>query len=253
MAYYDDLRNILSYRGITPADKVVLIYLMDKQGENTHCWPSLETIQRDCGLRSKQTVINSVGRLRQKKLVKIQKPSRPANGKTNRYSFNPAGLKNGPVQKVDQSKKWTGTGLKNGLEPVQNLDPNVPYNDSLTTQYINGGKHPAATESKEAEAAFENARQLYPGTKRGSSTELKDFKRYKDWMDVASLLEPAIQREMEHKSALRAAEKFCPSWKNFRTWISQRCWEQEFPEDEGQLTRECDPEVAMELERSVMT
>lgn len=112
MTYYDDLRNILSYRGITPAGKVILIYLMDKQGENTHCWPSLETIQRDCGLRSKQTVVNATACLRHKKLVKVQKPDRPANGKTNRYSFNPAGLKSGPVPKVDRSKKCTGTGPK---------------------------------------------------------------------------------------------------------------------------------------------
>jgi hypothetical protein len=111
----------------------------------------------------------------------------------------------------------------------------------------------ASTEGKEAESAFEKARQLYPGTKRSGPTELKDFQRHKDWKQVAAFLEPAIQREIEHKSALRAADKFCPQWKHFKTWIYQRCWEQEFSEeDENMLTHECDPDVAMALERSII-
>ena len=250
MTYYEDLRNILAYSGITPADKLVLIYLMDKQGDNGNCWPALETIQRECGLRSKQTVVNSMARLSEKKLIKIQKSDRPAVGKTNRYSIKKTSLKNRPVQKIDRSKKCTGTGLKNGLKPVQKIDPNGSYNDPITTQYKSDGIGGASTVNEEA--MFENARQLYPGTKRGLETEFRDFQRHKDWKLAAPLLKSAIQREMDHKSSLQAAGKFCPGWKNFRTWIYQRCWEQEFPvDDENQLTHECDPDVAMALERSI--
>jgi len=253
MKYYERIRNILSCVNIPPASKVVLIYLMDKQGNNRHSWPSMETIQRDCGLRSKQTVVNAMARLCEKDLITIEKPDRPAIGKTNRYSINPAGLKYRPVQKMDGSKKCTRAGLKNGLEPVQKIDSNGSYNDPLTTQKEMGDKTAAASGSRKAQTAFENARQLYPGTKRGLATELKDFQKHKDWEQVAFLLESAIQREIEHKSKQKTAEKFCPEWKHFKTWINQRCWEQEFPdEDDNQLTHECAPEVAMALERSLM-
>jgi hypothetical protein len=76
---------------------------------------------------------------------------------------------------------------------------------------------------------FEIARKLYPGLKRGFSTEYGNFiKRHKDWKQVVSLLEPAITREVEHKKQLKASSAFCPEWKHFQTWINQRCWEQEF-------------------------
>lgn len=80
-----------------------------------------------------------------------------------------------------------------------------------------------------SQIAFEQARKLFPGSKRGLQTEYDNFlKKHKDWSDVLPLLEPAIQREIIHKTNLKNSGQFCPSWKNFQTWINNRCWEQEF-------------------------
>lgn len=77
---------------------------------------------------------------------------------------------------------------------------------------------------------FDEARKAYPGTKGGLKAEWGNFhKKYAEEMEtVLPLLAPAIQRETEHKAALQAAGQFVPQWKNFPTWINNRCWEMEF-------------------------
>jgi hypothetical protein len=82
---------------------------------------------------------------------------------------------------------------------------------------------------------FEKARELFKGTKRGIVTEFNNYKKHHDWKEVLPLLEPAIKKEIAHKKALKEANKFCPQWADFQTWINQRRWEQEFDEQK-QLT-----------------
>jgi len=80
---------------------------------------------------------------------------------------------------------------------------------------------------------FDSARKLYPGTKRGLETEYKDFLK-KNKPDTITLIFPAIESEIKHKQYLTETEQFCPCWKNFSTWINQKCWETEFPEQPKQ-------------------
>jgi len=78
------------------------------------------------------------------------------------------------------------------------------------------------------EKLFEEARKEYPGTKRGLSTEFTNFrKKHRDWKQVISLLSPAIEKQILLKTRLKEQNKFVPEWKHFRTWINQRCWEEE--------------------------
>ena len=77
---------------------------------------------------------------------------------------------------------------------------------------------------------FEQARKLYQGTKRGYETELKDFCKHKDWEKVISLLLPAIQTQIKVRQAMKKRGEFVPAWKNFKTWLNQRCWEEEYPQ-----------------------
>ena len=248
MKYYEGIRCILRIPRLSPGAKLVLISLYDRQGIKKSSWPSVDTISKNCGL-ARSTVIRRIKELTVKKLVSVSHPNKPAHGRTNKYSVCLTGVKMIPVSKRDRYQNDTATGVKMRLKPVSKCDPNVLIE---RTQYNEMSNSSAATKNVEAEIAFGNARQLYPGTKRSCPTEFKDFKKHKDWKRVVALLEPAIQREIDHKSQLRALGKFCPPWKNFKSWISQRCWEQEFPEeDENQLTQECDPDVAMALERSM--
>ena len=250
MKYYEGVRLILGFPKLTSGAKVVLLSLYDRQGRKKSSWPSVGTIGKDCGL-AKSSVVRAINELVEKNFLFVTRPDRPAVGRTNKYSVCLAGLESKPVQKRNRYRNATQTGSESKTQLVANQNPNVLSERTNRTNPYNAPDSERAS-TVDAEAFFEDARQLYPGTKRGLATEFKDFKRHKDWKIVAPLLESAIQREMEHKSSLQAAGKFCPGWKNFSSWIYQRCWEQEFPvEDENQLTHECDPDVAMALERSI--
>lgn len=86
----------------------------------------------------------------------------------------------------------------------------------------------------DTQSEFEKARKLYPGSKRGLKTEFEDFKKkHKDWKEALPLLVPAIEAQINHKDHLKAANQFCPQWKNFKTWINQRCWEEEQPNNQS--------------------
>jgi len=76
----------------------------------------------------------------------------------------------------------------------------------------------------ENKTLFDTARKLYPGTKRGNDTEFEDFtKKHKDWECVLPLLEPAINTQIKG----RQSDEWHPEWKNFKTWLSNRSWEDE--------------------------
>jgi len=79
---------------------------------------------------------------------------------------------------------------------------------------------------------FADARKLYPGTKRGLQTEFENFRRkHGDWKDAISLLVPAIRLQIQYRLN---ATGFVPEWKHFRTWINNRCWEEEPGQPVGQ-------------------
>jgi len=78
---------------------------------------------------------------------------------------------------------------------------------------------------KKAKEIFEQARKIYPGTKRGLDTEFVYFcKMHKDWRDVLPLLKPAIERQISYR---KKAKGFVPEWKHFKTWLYSKSWEEE--------------------------
>jgi len=78
-------------------------------------------------------------------------------------------------------------------------------------------------------ADFENFRKEYPGIKTGYQTEFDNFKKkHKDYKEVLPLLLPALKKEESFKDLQRAKGGFVPEWKHLKTWLNQRCWEQEF-------------------------
>lgn len=75
---------------------------------------------------------------------------------------------------------------------------------------------------------FEQFRKAYLGTKRGLTTEFEFFKKKtKDWKDVLPLLTPALIHQTEVRRRKSAHGEFVPYWKNLKTWIGNRCWEEE--------------------------
>ena len=79
---------------------------------------------------------------------------------------------------------------------------------------------------------FEDARKIWPGSKKGFQTEFENFmdKYKKEKTKIIPLLFPAVEKAIKfRKECERVKASFTPSYKNFSTWINQRCWEEEFP------------------------
>jgi len=72
---------------------------------------------------------------------------------------------------------------------------------------------------------FEEARLLYPGTKRGLEVEWEYFWNLKKFAhrrsEIVSLMVPAIKRQIvRHQDTT----DFVPSWKNFKSWVYNEYW-----------------------------
>jgi len=81
---------------------------------------------------------------------------------------------------------------------------------------------------KKEKEVFEIFRKIYPGTKRGLSTEFDNFtKKHKDWKDVLPRLTDLLNKQIKAKEKLSSKGEFVPVWKNMQTYINQRCWEEE--------------------------
>lgn len=223
MTYYDDIRAMLAVQGLTPAAKLILVYLYDRQGGNGHSWPSIARISRECGGLARSTVVESLQALEKTGLMRIDRPGKPSIKQSNSYSISLTGLKIEPVETPNRSENPTGTGRKIRPELVGNSDPNESLTNSINEQKI----------------IFDNSRKIYPGRKRGLSVEFEAFKEaVKDWRDVLPLLEPAIRAYAAHCESLKAIGQFCPNHKDFCRWLKNRCWETEYPDPMGGATRE---------------
>ena len=83
---------------------------------------------------------------------------------------------------------------------------------------------------------FNTFRKLYPGTKRGNDTEFENFKKkHKDWKEVLPNLEKALKNQIGWRKEMKAAGTFVPEWKHLKTWINNRCWEDEKPVIDGSV------------------
>lgn len=75
---------------------------------------------------------------------------------------------------------------------------------------------------EEQMSLFDEARKLFKGTKLGLETEYENFhKKHADWKTVLPLLKPAVEQQIKWREQ---DERY---WKNFKTWINNRCWEEE--------------------------
>lgn len=74
---------------------------------------------------------------------------------------------------------------------------------------------------------FDEFRTIYPGIKRGNETEYEYFKKHKDWEVCLPLLLPAIKNQILMYDQIKLQGKFVPEWKHLKTWIYNRCWEDE--------------------------
>ena len=83
-------------------------------------------------------------------------------------------------------------------------------------------------------AVFDEARRTYKklgdltATARGEVTEMDNFvRRHKDWKQVLPYLKESIINHKERKDKQKIVNDWVAQWKNFQTWINNRCWEED--------------------------
>jgi len=111
-------------------------------------------------------------------------------------------------------------------------DPKQNVSETQVKRKRNASETEADTDNKEKKdkkdnnekdmSIFDEARRIYQGTKRGLETEFGNFiQKHKDWKKVLPLLKPAVEWQIMWRKADGQW------WKNFKTWINNRCWEEE--------------------------
>jgi len=139
--------------------------------------------------------------------------------------------------------------FKSSIEETSNLDIKKieinTSNNSNSIYYYNKNKYinnnnniDRNSKIKEYKDIFEEARKIYKGTKRGCNTEFEVFIKHKDWQEVLPMLKAAIQREIQYIEGLKKEGKFAPEYKHFKTWLNQRCWENEFLSADNKIINE---------------
>lgn len=94
---------------------------------------------------------------------------------------------------------------------------------------------------------FDLARQKFKGTILGNKTEFDNFKKkHMDWQQILPTLELVIDNQTKDAEIRKQRGEFVPEWKNFKTWLNQRCWEQELKYVGKVQSIEIKPEVNKE-------
>jgi hypothetical protein len=139
MNYIEAPINLLLDTGRKPTDKVVLLYLLWRQGKNESCWPAIRTISKELGL-SRDTVQKSLERLNKTGSVSISTPEKRGRGYKNSYTVNGLNFRtikdgNGLKNRTIQSNKWPEKQATNGLKSRTELTPTTNTIKEKTTEF----------------------------------------------------------------------------------------------------------------------
>jgi len=131
-------------------------------------------------------------------------------------------------------KKGALIKAENQIDNIQTLQGvvEVPLTETLPTNNELSTIKDKELTNNDKEEIFESFRKQYLGNKRGLETEFTDFKKHKDWKECLDLLLPALEKQKEARNIKSSKGSFVPEWKNLKTWINQRCWEEEIKIEE---------------------
>jgi len=212
--FYKLPADLAARTDLTPGEKVVWAVLANRIGDNGFCWPGVRLLADDTGL-TVNGILKCLRSLERKHLLRIE---HQGSGKVNHYrladgsaqqSLAPNGVKR-PTE-LDTSAQRSCTEAPNSVG-LNKKEP-LKRTNSLSV-------------SSSLKDLFEEARTLYPGDKRGLDTEFDNLRRkHKDWREIVPALEPALDLQMARRAKMKTAGEFVPGWKNFKTYVNQRCWE----------------------------
>ena len=222
------------------------------QDDESEFQGSITYIQEWIGANSKHTAINAIKKLEEKGLVKKEQYS--VNGVTfNKFKhIIPEGIEvvqlmhKGSAenaQEVVQKMHYGGSAenapnINNSINsrytPINTKDKNINNDINNITPPTPQG----VCEWSAEEETFEQFRKAYKGSKRGHDVEFKDFTtKHKDWKEVIAFLLPAYERQESIREQQLKETGWRPQQKNLKTYLNQRCWEEEVTYEHSSKTQ----------------
>ncbi len=140
---------------------------------------------------------------------------------------------------------------------LQMLHTIIKVCDETVTKSSRRGEERRGEEKREEEkrymSIFNSSVELFPGIVRGVENEFANFIYHCehplrklpviDWKVALPLLLPAVEGQIARR---KKTQGFVPPWKNFQTWINNRCWEDV---QGGLQTARKDKQKALDKER----
>ena len=126
--------------------------------------------------------------------------------------------------KENAEKRWSKT--KDPMQPHANKKRREEKREEEKRKEESNKTKALATDI--ARLDFDIFRKSYPGVKKGLDTEFNDFKKnHKDYKEVIPDLLAILKCQVNQRETLKMNKQFVPEWKHLKTWLSQRCWEEE--------------------------
>jgi predicted transcriptional regulator len=207
MNYVEIPINLLLDIAHNCTDKVVLMYLIWRQGKNQNCWPAIRTISRELGI-SRDTVQKSLERLSKAGSVSISTPEKRGRNHKNSYVVNGLNFRtikgvNGLKTRPIQDKEWPENQDTNGLKTRTEL--------TTVTNTIE-------EEEKKTDTAFVefwNSQKNLP--------EIKAFTSQRKVHFQARMREPLFAENWREIIGKLSGSSFCTG-KNDRGWLADVDW-----------------------------
>jgi hypothetical protein len=197
-------------KNLKPTQQVILAWLwFHKNNETNSCFPSLATLQKECGVSSKNTVLNALKELESLGLIaKDKRFDDKGNSKSNVYHIMAKREGGGSINEL-------GGGSKNELGVVQNMNPNYKKVNHKNISNIDFAS---------IDAEFEQAWIAYD-RKGNKQTSLRYWRKLtdKDREQIISVIPNYIKARPDKKFR-----------KDFQGWInpSNKMWQDELVIDE---------------------
>ena len=132
------------------------------------------------------------------------------------------------IQKEYEGKRQFNEWFKLTENDIKNIITKYDMNIHMYSHMENENENENINEVNNKKGVFENFRKKYPGTKRGLDTEFEYFKKTnKDWKNILEKLETSIDSQIQIRQNKSLNNEFVPEWKNLKTWIFNKCWEEE--------------------------
>lgn len=133
-------------------------------------------------------------------------------------------------ENIVEQKRQAGLASAESRKQKQQVSTRVESVEHSSTKSTDSVSDSVSVINKDL-LVFDNFRKEYLGTKLGNETEFKNFQKHTDWKNVLPTLQNILKLQIENRNAKKQRSEFVPEWKNLKTWINQRCWEEVIEEN----------------------